>query len=68
MECEEWFRYTYLYHRMRSRAMELGTDLNVDGEVQVLVSKALNVLEKAGMICFFCLGSFRPTGEEDLYI
>jgi hypothetical protein len=49
---------------MRSRAVELGTDLSLAEEVQVLISKALKVLEKAGMICFLCLGSFRSTGED----
>lgn len=62
-ECEEWFRCTYLYHRMRSRAMQLGTDLNLDGEAQVLVSKALHVLEKAGMMLFLRAGNFKCTGE-----
>ncbi|XP_021940877.1 activating signal cointegrator 1 complex subunit 3-like isoform X3 [Zootermopsis nevadensis] len=60
-ECEEWFRCTYLYHTMRSRATELGTDLSLAEEVQVLVSKALKVVERAGMIHFLCLGSFKRT-------
>jgi hypothetical protein len=64
IECDEWFKCTYLYHRMRSRAMELGTDLSLAEDVQILVLKALEVLEKAGMICFLCLGTFRSTGED----
>lgn len=49
---------------MRSRATELGTDLSLAEEVQVLVSKALKVVERAGMIHFLCLGSFKRTGED----
>jgi len=62
-ECEKWFRCTYLYHRMRSRAIHLGTDLNFDEEAKVLVSKALQVLEKAGMMLFLRAGNFKYTGE-----
>jgi len=62
-ECEKWFRCTYLYHRMRSRAVRLGTDLNLDVEVKVLVSVALQVLEKAGMMLFLCAENFKYTGE-----
>lgn len=62
-ECEKWFRCTYLYHRMRSRAIQLGTDLNLDEEANVLVSKALQVLEKAGMILFLRAGNLKYTGE-----
>lgn len=62
-ECEKWFRCTYLYHRMRSRAIQLGTDLNFDEEVKVLVSKALQVLEKADMMLFLREGNFKFTGE-----
>ena len=62
-ECEKWFRCTYLYHRMRSRAIQLGTDLNVDEEAKVLVLQALQVLEKAGMMLFLRAGNFKCTGE-----
>ena len=62
-ECEKWFRCTYLYHRMRSRAIQLGTDLNLDEEAKVLVSKALQVLEKAGMMLYLRAGNFKYTGE-----
>lgn len=62
-ECEKWFKCTYLYHRMRSRAIQLGTDLNLDEEAKVLVSKALQVLCKAGMMCYLCAGNFKYTGE-----
>jgi len=48
---------------MRSRAIQLGTDLNFDEEVKVLVSKALQVLEKAGMMLFLRAGNFKFTGE-----
>ena len=62
-ECEKWFRCTYLYHRMRSRAIQLGADVNFDEEAKVLVSKALQVLEKAGMMLFLRAGNFKHTGE-----
>jgi hypothetical protein len=48
---------------MRSRAIQLGTDLNLDREAQVLVLKALQVLEKAGMMLFLRAGNFKHTGE-----
>jgi hypothetical protein len=48
---------------MRSRAIQLGTDLNLDGEAQVLVLKALQVLEKAGMMLFLRAGNIKRTGE-----
>jgi hypothetical protein len=48
---------------MRSRAIQFGTDLNVDEEAKVLVSKALQVLEKAGMLLFLRAGNFKCTGE-----
>jgi hypothetical protein len=48
---------------MRSRAIQLGTDLNLDEEANVLVSKALQVLEKAGMILFLRAGNLKYTGE-----
>jgi len=48
---------------MRSRAIHLGTDLNFDEEAKVLVSKALQVLEKAGMMLFLRAGNFKYTGE-----
>ena len=62
-ESEKWFRCTYLYHRMRSRAIQLGADVNFDEEAEVLVSKALQVLEKAGMMLFLRAGNLKHTGE-----
>jgi hypothetical protein len=53
---------------MRSRAIQLGTDLNLDREAQVLVLKALQVLERAGMILFLRAGNFKRTGETVLEI
>jgi len=62
-ECEKWFRCSYLCHRMRSRAVQLGTDLNLVEEAKVLVSKALQVLEKAGMMLYLRAGNVKWTGK-----
>jgi len=48
---------------MRSRAVQLGTDLNLVEEAKVLVSKTLQVLEKAGMMLYLRAGNVKWTGE-----
>jgi hypothetical protein len=52
---------------MRSRAIKPGTDLSLAGETQLLVSKALEALEKAGMMLFLRAGNLKYTGE-NLYV
>ncbi|XP_069686296.1 activating signal cointegrator 1 complex subunit 3-like isoform X2 [Periplaneta americana] len=58
-DCEDWFHHTYLYHRLKNKVVELQTCSELKKEM--LVFKALQALEEAGMIRFLREGNLTVT-------